>query len=336
MNYPKYISRDGSKCYFEYDLETFDNDTDKCLELIAFYTLYMFGHSESTDDKLLILSKTDFREKDLQTCFKLMIKNKLNHKVFHLPDKQDKLLMNTYKGKAFVTDSLIDREDIPLLHTKRKSKHTYACMKDNYDVNVYTGRHVIYAGSDSDSEPDVDSDSYDFVLGKRVSQWDTSVEPGCGEDTSCIVCGCRELIDKTNFTIAKKDKSKKDTLNKRFYGSYKDNVERYNDGEYDEIFDTDRKDNVTLNNLIFNFKDYNFDINIKKNTAKITFDEKAIGGYRHASISTGAVFEVHHAVPSTLKYKSTSYVNKIYVEWNKFKRDNKYVICSEYKAIDVL
>ena len=53
-------------------------------------------------------------------------------------------------------------------------------------------------------------------------------------------------------------------------------------------------------NLIFNFRDYQFDIELKKNKAMITFDKRAVGGFQHASLWSGAVFEVKHAIPVVL------------------------------------
>lgn len=333
MNYPKYVSRKGSKCYFEYDLDTFDKDITSCLQLVAFNTLYLFGHNETSNDDILVLTHTDFKKRSLQSCFELIMKNKLNHRVFHMPDRQSRALFaKSYEGKAFVTDSLVNKDDIPLLHAKRKCKDIFACMKDTYNVNIYTGGHIISADSDSDSEPNEGDINDGYKLGKRVSKWGTSTEPCFDEEITCNICKCKPLIDDTNFTIIEKDCELEDKSD-YFALNVKDS---YDDGEYDEIFDTKRKDDIILNNLIFDFKNYKFNIKIKKSSAKITFDEKAVGGYRHAAVYTGAVYEVHHAVPSTLKYKNTSYVNKIHVEWKKFKIDNKYIICTEYKAIDVL
>ena len=66
----------------------------------------------------------------------------------------------------------------------------------------------------------------------------------------------------------------------------------------------------------------------------ITFDTKAIGGYRHASFYSAAVFEVRHPVPNTLRQIQTTYVNSMDVDVAI--TTNKVVFTSTYKAIDVL
>ncbi|BCS83737.1 hypothetical protein QLL95_gp0386 [Cotonvirus japonicus] len=87
---------------------------------------------------------------------------------------------------------------------------------------------------------------------------------------------------------------------------------------------------IKINNLIFDFKKYQFNIKNKNNITIITFDKKAIGGFQHADIITGALYEVEHAVPGSLEHILTTYVNKIKITF-----EDKQII-SEYKAINVL
>ena len=79
-----------------------------------------------------------------------------------------------------------------------------------------------------------------------------------------------------------------------------------------------------------NFNKYQFNTKIKKNNATVTFDKRAVGGYQHASIWSGAIFEIERAVPGTLEYVKTTYVNKIKITFTDG------LIVSEYKAIDTL
>ena len=84
----------------------------------------------------------------------------------------------------------------------------------------------------------------------------------------------------------------------------------------DELENT-HTDSITMNNLIFNFRDYKFNLEMTDVSCKITFNPKAIGGFKHASYTTGATFEVHHAVPSTLQHYQTTYVNTIDIEYSQ-------------------
>lgn len=94
------------------------------------------------------------------------------------------------------------------------------------------------------------------------------------------------------------------------------------------------KEKITMNNLIFNFLDYYFDISFKNDKYTVTFNSNAIGGNKHASFVTSASFEVTHAIPGTLKHYKTSYINEINISFTEL--NDNIIIVSNYKAIDVL
>jgi hypothetical protein len=168
---------------------------------------------------------------------------------------------------------------------------------------ICDGEHLYTGGSSDDNEP---MDDDECLVGGRITQW--KIENGY--DASCEFC---KILDKNGFN--------KENFTFRDEKYLPDNVV------------TD-KDEIIMNNLIFNFRDYEFDIDLKKNKCTVTFNPKAIGGYKHASFSTGAVFEVQHAVPGTLEHYKTTYVNQIDITFTDF--NDEIMIASNYKAIDVL
>lgn len=135
---------------------------------------------------------------------------------------------------------------------------------------------------------------------KRISEYEESIEPhsGCFK---CKICDASQDEPDTN-AINSGDKTK--------------------------------KEEIIVNNLIFDFKKYQFIIKNTNNIFNVTFDSKAVGGYRHASIFTGAIFEVVHALPDTMKYLKTTYVNTIKIIMND--ANDEYYFVAEYKAIDNL
>lgn len=299
MHLPIYTGRYGSKCYFRYNRDFFNNNKTVCMKLIAFYTLYLFGHQEKCDD-ILISTATKFKRISLEKCLKLVYKDKLCHRVFHLSEPNKMRLMGYFNGDALVTNDIIKHRSC----ATERIHDEYPCMYDKFDVGVYISSHVYSCDSD-DSDDNETRDKTCLVI-KRTSSYDTSVEPCCGKRKPCEFCKISNYINENNFT-------------------YRD----------DFGFDSDTTESITMNNLIFNFRDYNFNIKTgNKNSFRVTFDPKAIGGFKHASIYTGAIFEVHHAIPGSLQHIQTTYVNTINIEYNEL--GGEIIIVSDYKAIDVL
>lgn len=90
-----------------------------------------------------------------------------------------------------------------------------------------------------------------------------------------------------------------------------------------------------MNNLIFDFENYDMKLSKQNNEYTITFDHKAVGGFMHANApSAYVIFEHIHGLPDTLQYKSTTHVNTINISY-EMKYDKCY-FTSVYKAIEVL
>ena len=343
MHYPTYTGRKGSKCYFTYDSNFFNKNREKCLELVALNTLYLFGHQENNNDVLLV-SKTSFKQKKFKHCLKLLFNDKLNHRLFHLPKTTDKKLMVAFSGPALVTNEIVPDK----LACKTKRKHDkYPCMYDKFNVCVQVEDHVF--------DEDDDIENSEFYVGKRTGNWDTSVEPCC-DVGQCQFCDAMDnnKFDKEKFVIrGENDDENDDNEN----DDNENDDDENDDDENDEISDIKLEHHIIIprcykqesdakiikrgkilqiimNNLIFDFKNYQFNMTIKKNKCHITFDPKAIGGYKHASISTGAPFEVYHAIPGSLQHYQTTYVNSMTIIFSEL--DDEIIIVSEYKAIDVL
>ncbi|BCS82735.1 hypothetical protein QLL95_gp0246 [Cotonvirus japonicus] len=294
-----YIGRNGSKCFFAMDRKFIDKNKQKACELIAFYTLATFGH----DDKInyvLISTKNRIVKINFQQFLDYLAKYNFKNKIFHVPPQHDIKLFYPYEGN-FITQNMYKNSKKNLLNVNDNHKF-YACQYDTYNVGVYTGNHVLNGYGD-DSDDSDDEYASDMLVMQRITDYETNCEPHCDEET-CALCDCD--INECNFTFDDENESDK--------------------------FNNLDSNSVRLNNLIFDFKKYTFNIDvISNNEVKITFDKKAVGGYQHASFSSGAVFEVQHAVPGTLEYVNTTYVNEINI---KFLDEN--TVISEYKAIDVL
>lgn len=301
MKYPEYIGRKGSLCYFSYNVQFFEDNQEKCLKLISFYTLYLFGHQENKDD-VIVKTKNNFTKMTLKHCLKLLFLNKLFHRIFHLPHDHDKKLMCFFYDKPLVTNEIIT--DLHACKTPRKYD-VYPCMYDEFEVEVNTSPHILCDSNDSD-----------YIVNERVSEWNKEFY----NDDECCFCEiyCDDIIDETNFTF-KQDISSQN----------KEKIKKIIDDEDNEM------DSIIMNNLIFNFRDYEFILKIKNNKCTVTFDYRAIGGYKHAAISMGALFKVMHAIPGTLDHYKTKYVTKIKITFTKL-NDHDMIIVSEYKAIDVL
>ncbi|AGF85713.1 hypothetical protein QJ854_gp069 [Moumouvirus goulette] len=287
--YPSYVGRKGSKCFFNFDEKFIKENKEKACELIAFYTLALFGHEDNIDSVLMSIGKTQYMfEYPLETCFDKIIEGNMKSKVFHIPPKEYKKLFNPYYGH-FISKHMYKNSNKNLLEVEHDHEF-FPCQYDIYSVGVYKGEHVL-----EDKE-----DLKDMIVGERTSEYETSCEPDL--DTECSFCeNYKDDINENNFTFGKEN---------NLY--------------------TDYKKQIKLNNLIFNFKKYEFNIVIKKNKATVTFDPKSVGGFQHASLWSGAAFEVHHAIPGTLKYENTTHVNEITIQFMG------EMVISEYKAIDIL
>lgn len=333
MKYPVFTGRKGSKCYFTYDNDFFNENKGSCIRMVAFHTLYLFGH-QANNNNVIVITGHGYKEKTLRWCLKKIHQNKLAHRIFHLPTKRDKSLMNAFDGKILVTKEIIEGKNKPSCDVIRINDE-FPSMMDKFHVKVCIGGHCCYCDTDDESDESDDSDnpncnaertsSYSggdgFLVGKQISEWDTSVEPSASVGP-CKFCDYLE----ENIPLYKKDKNKTIINKKDFtFGS---------SGIPDGLLDGARTDKITMNNLVFNFRDYQFDLKLNGNKCHVTFNPKAIGGYRHASISTGAEFEVHHAIPGTLEHYQTTYVNEINISFSEL--DGEVMIVSEYKAIDVL
>ena len=311
IKYPEFTGRKGSKCFFTYNKNFFEENKQKACELITFHTLFLFGHKidDTTNySQVIIPTEHGFHIVELHKCMKLLLDNKLNHRIFHLPSDHDTKLFNTFKGKCFVTDHLLNRKDKPAFETKDDHKF-YPVMYDTYKSKIYKAKHILSEDHDSDAE--------DFLVGEQLTYYEYDCEPH-GDEDECILCYDHTIdINTTNFTLPKKE------------------INKLNNADSKKLYSS-KYESVTLNNLIFDFKNYKFDILIKGNKAIITFNKNAIGGYRHASLYSGAVFEVIHAVPGTLKYVSTTYVNTVNILFVYNEDDEDIIVVSEYKAIDAL
>lgn len=314
IKYPIYTGRKGSKCYFTYDATFFNDNMQKCCELIAFHTLYLFGKQETIDDVLLV-SKNQIRTISLEQCMRYLFKDQLKHRIFHLAEDDDKKLLNFYNKKYFMTNDLLRHQQIDVCEANRIHDE-YPCMKDTFKVKTMIGTHVL-------ANDDDDDDNY-LVL-DQISDWEYDCEPHADKD-ECELCDNfnrkTDCIDDEKFIFKA---NPIEYLNKCNYTEedFKKFQQKY---KYDK--------ELIMNNLIFNFRDHQFDITIKNNKATVIFNESAVGGYRHASLYSGAVFEVQHAIPGTLKHYKTSYVNTINITF--MENDDDMIIISEYKAIDVL
>lgn len=305
MKYPVYVGREGSICRFTYDKDFFNENREKCIELVSFYTLYLFGHQENRDD-VIVKTKNHLKKVTLRRCLKLLFHGELHHRIFHLSKEYDNSLMALFKGEPLVTNEIITDFDLHACKVQRKHKE-FPCMFDEFKVQVYESEHVL--------ENEYDSD---FVIGEQISDWDTDCEP-VADATKCYLCNIADCVDQKNFTFKKEKMSEKK----------KEDLEVVMEEGSDNP-----KEIIIMNNLIFNFLDYHFDISFKNNKYTVTFNHNAIGGYKHASIWTGAIFEVKHAIPDTLKHYNTTYVNEINIIFTEL--GNEIIISSEYKAIDVL
>ena len=333
---PKYISRSGSKCYFSYDPTFFNDNKPICLKLIAFYTLYLFGHQESSND-VLVSTASQFRKFTLNECLGLIAKNKLHNRVFHLPDPREKKLMAYFNGDALVT--LFKRaSEMRAMNTKDMVDHKscksdrihnkYPSMYDKFNVKIYKTQH--YYDCDKDVNHIEERDNTCLVV-KRVSEYRRSLDPDYSGN--CDLCDCHNNINVNDFTIDYNIKEEATDTSKSTYSIFKAQALHVRKMDNLKNIET-HTSNVTMNNLIFNFRDFGFNLEISDNSCKITFDPKAIGGFKHASFSTGAMFEVHHAVPGSLQHYQTTYVNSIDIHYTLI--NDEIIITSVYKAIDVL
>lgn len=353
--YPTFTRRNGSKCYYTMDGKFFEGNKKKCLRMVAFYTLYLFGHQENNKN-LMVISAHDIHERTLRWCLKMIYKNKLRHRVFHMPAESERKLMNAFGGKILVTNEVInghkngdeDNDGGNKMGCKTNRKHdTFPSMWDIFHVKVYTQEHEV---GDDDYADDNDGYMYNgrsFLLGEQTSEWNTCCDPAGGIGR-CLFCDLVDdnKINQSNFTFennddvvdnhdssSKNSDNSNDDINSND-DSDTDNRCKRTEKEINEILKDTTTETITMNNLVFNFRDYQFDLKLNGNKCHITFNPKAIGGYRHASIYTGAAFEVHHAIPGTLEHYQTTYVNEINISVSE--HDDEMVIMSEYKAIDVL
>lgn len=192
VEYPNFIDSQGSKCYFSFGNDFFENNKLKATEMITFYTLFLFGHQKS-DDQVLILSKTQFNIKPLQFCMNMLFEDKLKHKIFHVEDKNDKKLFNLYSGH-FVTKQMLQRDDLSFLKIKNENVETYSSMYVTGDVQVFSGTHVLEDSSDDE-----------MLIDKRMTEYEYNCEPHCDE-ADCYFCDkADEIIDKTTFALKKRN-----------------------------------------------------------------------------------------------------------------------------------
>jgi hypothetical protein len=142
MKYPIFTGRKGSKCYFTYDKNFFNANEEKCLKLISFYTLYLFGHQENKDN-VLIATKNCFKKVSFERCMKLLFNDKLRNRIFHLSNTQDKKLMGCFNGEVLVTDEIITSATLKACKTLRIHDE-YPCMFDKFKVGSKKCDKMIY------------------------------------------------------------------------------------------------------------------------------------------------------------------------------------------------
>ena len=214
IKYPTFIGRKGSKCYFELDKKFIKNHKEKACEMIAFYTLALFGHGEDIHT-VLISTKSDIKSINFNDCLELLFEGNLKNKIFHQPSNHDLKLFNPYKGK-FISEHMYKNTNKNLLKLPNDHKF-YASQYDTYTVGTYLGEHVLEDKEDGD----------EFIVSKRTSEYEESCEPH--DDARCDFCKSHDQgnINENNFTIP-------DDLKNKLHVS--------------------RRDKIKLNNLIFEFQ----------------------------------------------------------------------------------
>jgi|SRR5579872_3454417 len=359
-HYPIYTGRKGSETYFAIEYDAYRDNKEEIIKEICLYTLYMFGKEETEhieDPQKCQLNLIDKKGRhtlvNLVECFNDMRNDRLSSKIFHLDQKIANIYFDKHKNykcydtslqlctnqkikspsfkscDVYLVDEYINYEKV-LSDELKRNVNEYPCMYDTMELGLVYGKHVIDCNSDIeyindyylDENEDVPYEhpscdpSISYIV-KRVSQWETGTEPHC--DTYCNIC--TEQLKRSEIS---------DLLD----------ISNYNIKDCDDII------NYNFNNLIFDFEKYQLNIEINNDYEKsdndnneyfhISFDTRAIGGYRHASFYTAAVFEVRHAVPNTLKQIQTTYVNSMDVKVCIKEVENKVYFTSTYKAIDVL
>ena len=359
MQYPNYLGREGSKCIFTIDKTFYDNHKEKMCQLISLYTLFVFGNKEThIDTPVIVPTKTKMLEMPFKKCLKLLFNDKMQYRIFHAMTPREKKLFYPYKAQL-ITDYCLDRADLPHIVTRCVKPKKYPCMYDNYRMGIYYGKHFFFVDMSfdpNDSGNELRDDN--FLVTKRLGEYDVSIEPDRSEE-NCEICD-NNYIDQNHFLPSfeinnfESDDSETDSETDSENDSEPDSgtveiveTDSENDSEPDsgtvETGETGNSDNIeiskhvelTLNNLIFDFRTSQFHLTFKgSKMVHVTFDKNSIGGFKHASISTGTYYRVEHPVPSTLTYQGTTYVNSIKI--TLFPYDDQYFVISEYKAIHVL
>ena len=174
MIYPIYIGRNGSMCYFTYDKDFFNEQRQKCIELVSFYTLYLFGHKDNQDD-VIVKTKNHLKTITLKRCLKLLYRGELHHRIFHLSKDHDQKLMALFEGNELFTNEFIKDPEMPSCKTPRKHQE-YPCMFDEFMVQVYESKHVFHSQYGG-------SFDYEYIVGEQISEWQEE-----HDDEDCLLC----------------------------------------------------------------------------------------------------------------------------------------------------
>lgn len=316
---PTYIGRSGSECYFTLDKNFVDQNKTKAIELISLYTLFMFGYSSTNSDhQVLILGGSGWHKYSLKKCMAMLVKNTLVHRVFHLSTSYEKKLLNNFEGDCILTNDI--SSNVPVLENfDNETYHNlHCCISNGYStctVDTYNAQHLIIDDStiaDKYHEDNKYHEDIKYTFIKKSERFDYMTDY-FAEDY-CKLCYTMETNEDTKY---EKELPVVNT-------------------NYNELPEYE-KEPVIINNLIFDFRNYKFNIKTKENITTVTFDPKAIGGFRHASFFTGYINDVIH-VMSDLEYVKTTYVNTIKITMKEIKNTSYhyYHIIAEYKAIDTL